>query len=146
MTDETERALRRLPASVREELLRTVAERGWCGDDDGVLHSYDTVAVAVVIQGVDRGIAPLVEALSRIPGVQTIASCQGRPHSLYETRAHVSWRDLFEPAAPWIARAAERAGVVYEDRGGEIWLAPRDVRPLARALNDLLDEAEWGNP
>lgn len=69
------------------------------GDDDSVEHAWNTVAVEVrpgVVENIDKGIAPLVLALLRIPGVETFASCEGHPHSRVDARAYVmfAWRGL----------------------------------------------------
>ncbi len=68
-------------------------------EDDSVAHAHDTTLVEVtpsVFANIDMGIAPLVRALNILPGVTTYASCQGHPHSPYETRAYVSftWRGI----------------------------------------------------
>jgi hypothetical protein len=142
LTDAESRALARLPLMVRDGLLAQIAGRGWCGDDDGLLHDYDSVPVVIVLPRIDRGIAPLVAALNRLDGVRTVASCAGRPHSLYETRAHVMYHSLgflAEPVEWWLQRAADTAGVeVAFGACSEIWLQPDDVLPLARALEDAI--------
>jgi len=60
--------------------LRSAPAQQLTGDDDSVAHARNTVPVDVVAD-VDRGIAPLVAALNKIPGVRTFASCEGHPHS-----------------------------------------------------------------
>jgi hypothetical protein len=66
------------------------------GEDDSIAHSWDTVEVRVVAD-IDRLIAPVVEVLNQIQHVRTWASCQGRPHSQLDTRAHVMLSYLGPP-------------------------------------------------
>ena len=67
---------------LRDEILRlsVVPAQQLTGDDDSVEHAWNTTPTSVVID-CDKGIAPLVDALNKIPGVRTFASCEGHPHS-----------------------------------------------------------------
>jgi hypothetical protein len=41
------------------------------------------------VEHVDAGIATLVDALNRLPGIRTVGSCEGHPWSPCDTRAYV---------------------------------------------------------
>jgi hypothetical protein len=47
------------------------------------------VELAGRIVHLDAGVAPLVLALNRVPGVQTVWSCEGHPQSRIDPRAYV---------------------------------------------------------
>lgn len=82
------------------------------GDDDSVNHAWDTVPVSVTVD-VDRGIAPLVEAFNRVPGVRTFASCEGHPHSDIEKRGYVML--YIEPEGITSLAAAIDAALAQEE-------------------------------
>jgi hypothetical protein len=77
------------------------------GDDDSVTHAWNTEPVAVIVD-VDQGIAPLIKAFNKIPGVRTFASCEGHPHSKEMTDAYVMLYMPPESIEP-LATAIERA-------------------------------------
>lgn len=122
---------RELIAEIRR--LRSAPAQQLTGDDDSVAHAWDTTPTQVVVD-VDRGIAPLVAALNKIPGVRTHASCEGHLHSttgntspyvmLYVgdveqvvIAAKAIEAALSAPAQPEVCRICSRAGCKERFRG-----------------------------
>lgn len=101
--------------------------------DDSVIHAWTAIEMSIggELLCIDAGIAPLVEALNQLPGVRTLASCEGHPHSQYDRRAYVMfewqgatlWLSVFPDeiaqAADWVRAAHERdvsAATARQDR------------------------------
>ena len=97
------------------------------GADDSVAHAWDTVPVSVIVDA-DRGIAPLVTALNKIPGVRTFASCEGHPHSTTgNTKPYVMLYVGDVEQVNTVARAIETA--VGQARARAALEAPAQARP-----------------
>ena len=110
------------------------------GDDDSVTHAWETVPVSVIVDA-DRGIAPLVTALNKIPGVRTFASCEGHPHSTTgNTKPYVMLYVGDVEQANIVARAIETAleapaqPAQEQTHWGNLWLCYH-----------ALKFSEWGN-
>lgn len=119
------------------------------GDDDSVAHSWDTVAVPILVD-VDRLIAPLVIAFNAIPKVRTAFSCQGHPHSEFNKRAYVGLdyvgmdeesnaflNHLRDTLAPF-GNGCEVSDAPYPRT---LWLEPHLIEPIAAFLTKAFAEA-----
>lgn len=71
--------------------------------DESLEHALKAVEIRVGGETVlvDRDIAPLVEALNRLPGVCTLASCQGHASSEFDKRAYVMFD--WQGATLWLS-------------------------------------------
>lgn len=118
---------------------------GAMSSDDSVRHAWNTIPVQVTVD-IDRGIAPLVQVLNRIPGVRTYASCEGHPSSPTNRRAYVtlSYRGTSEEVNKWFqslssflqGESPRDWQLEINNGSADLFVAPEQVERLARVLSD----------
>ena len=123
--------------------------------DESVKHSWDTEPMQVWVD-VDRGIAPLVRVLNRMPSIRTWASCEGYRESKRDTRGYVGIEPSPVPPSDltrddrWAAITARLRTILaahpeircaIEDAGkafGRLYVDPDQVGALANVLEVLI--------